>query len=187
MVDLRQQGLPNDFRRYEIASAVFETDKVPGFETFTLTMASEGGPLTAFAPPGGVEVVMYPVFFRASTDGQLDELPDSASIEISLEATVADVNGEPDPTGVVSTYDVSVLNGDPGNRDFRFFRFVVMFDIDAQGVGTLEPDQPLPALELLRLPFQFVDTSPSPQRGPGDGQAEEPPGGLRKLSMPTRY
>ena len=187
VVDLRQQGLPSDLRRYEIASAVFETDKVPGFETFTLTMDTDGGPLTAFAPPAGVEVVMYPLFFRASTDGQLDELPDSASIEISFEATTADVNGEPDPNEVVSTYDVSVLNGDPGNRDFRFFRFVVMFDIDAQGVGTLEPDQPLPALELFRMPFQFVDASPSPLRGPGGDQPEKPSGGLRTLSVPTRY
>ena len=186
-IGLRQQIPPNELRRFEIASATFETDKVPGFETLTLTVSTDGGPLTGFSPPGGVEVLIYPAFFRALTDGQLDDLPDSASIEIMFEATSADTNGEPDPNEVVSTYDVSVLNADPGNRDLRFFRFVVMFDIDAQGVGTLEPDQPLPALKFLRLPFQFVDTSPSPLRGPGGGQPEEPREGLRDLAVPTRY
>jgi len=186
VIELRDQASPADYRRWEILDVTFEDDKIPGVETFTLAVDPGWGPLSSFTPPGGVEVLVYPTFFRVSTDGQLDELPDSAIIKVTIEVTIADANGDPDPNGVRSATDVSVINADPGNRDFRFFRFVVFFDIDAQGQG-LEPDQPLPALEFFRLPFQFIDTSPSPGRGLGTGRAGSYKRDLSGLTVPRRF
>ena len=50
--------------------------------------------------------------------------------------------------------DVSLLNTDVGNPDFRFIRFQVEFDIDTLNLG-ITPASPLPALDFLRLPFRY--------------------------------
>lgn len=47
-----------------------------------------------------------------------------------------------------------MLNSSPNNRDFRFLRFQVEFDIDRLVTG-LSLSTPLPALDFLRLPFHY--------------------------------
>ena len=82
-----------------------------------------------------------------------DSLPSSASITLTFEGAAADVNGQPDDSGMLlvpATSDVTLLN-DP---ELAFFRFEVLFDIAADG-SSPNANSPQPALEFLRIPFRF--------------------------------
>jgi hypothetical protein len=123
-------------------------------QALTLTVSQSGPTLTEkFGPSSSAS--LHDAFFRISSSGQLDRLPDSASIQVSFEATSANADGEPDLGAVVGpTFDIEDLNSAPGNEDFRFIRYQVTFDTDAQDEG-LSPSNPIPSLDFLRIPFRY--------------------------------
>lgn len=175
-----QVGVPSNSVRHTVASASYDATG----DVLSITVDGAEGPLTAFAAPGGVDISLVPTYFRVTTDGQLDQLPTSAQINIQFEVAEADSLGNPDPATILTSADPAVLNAAPNNRSIRFFRFVVSFDIDAQAQG-LQAGQPLPSLRHLRVPFEFIDTSPSPIFGGGSGSGAQNP--VRRLAVPKRF
>ena len=151
LVELREQAAPTNLMRFNVKSASY--DNVQG--ELTLMVDPTGPALTSFVPAGTIEAELQPAFFRVFSDGAPDVLPTSSTVQITFEATEADQNGLPDPTAATGmTSDISTLNGDPNNRDFRFIRFEVLFDIDAQATG-LTPNNPIPSIDFFRVPFRY--------------------------------
>ena len=138
-------GTPLEFR---VASATYDSVA----DAFRVTVEGTGDPLA------GLEFLPFelrPRFFRLSTGGVDDFLPDSATVQIEFQATEATLTGEPNETvGVPSAWetDITALNGNPA---WRFVRFRVRFDIDAMGTVTLDVQTPRPSLDFLKLPFRF--------------------------------
>jgi hypothetical protein len=133
---------------FDVAAAAY--DEVTGL--FRLTVSGTGSVLAGFEQ---ADFALIPRFFAVSTDGSEDSLPDSTTVQIEFQATTATLTGEPDESATaVSAWvtDITMLNGNP---DWRFVRFRVRFDIDAQMTGVLNADTPRPALEFLRVPFRF--------------------------------
>ncbi len=148
VLQLFESGNATNSMDYEIAAA--SIDSMAG--EVRLTVSSSGPALTAFVPPGTVSAQVFQTFFAVETDGVLNSLPDTASVEIQFEATTADVLGFPvDPVTPMFTPDISTLNSGP---DFRFLRFQVLFDIDTNDLG-LSLNSAQPSLRFLRLPFAY--------------------------------
>ena len=136
--------------RFDVVAAEYS----PSTQALTLTISDSGPSLVEKHGPGST-VTLREAFFRVASSGQVDSLPVSASVRFSLEATSADAAGDPDPAAVVGpTFDVQDLNNAIGNPDFRFVRFEVTFDIDAQDTG-LKPTNPIPSIDFLRIPFRY--------------------------------
>jgi len=147
LVQLKNQ---NATTRFDVVSAAFDA----GTQALTLTV-SEDGPSLSGQFGAGTEATLQKAYFRIASSGQLDLLPDSASVQISFEAAEADADGHPDLGTVVGpTFDIGDLNSAPANSDLRFVRFEVTFDIDAQNAG-LKPNNPIPSLDFLRIPFRY--------------------------------
>jgi hypothetical protein len=152
MLQLSDASNAADYTRFDVVAPVYDS------LTHQLSLTVDGnGPSmsdTSVVPWGVVNVELQPAYFRVHSSGAADTLPISSTIKIQLEATRADVNGNPDPAGIIGpTSDLSVLNVAP-NGTLRFVRFQVLFDIDAQGIG-LTPGAPIPSLEFFRLPFRY--------------------------------
>ncbi len=99
----------------------------------------------------GDTAALIPRFFRVSTEGTLDSYPSSAEITIRFQGAPANSLGQPDEASASAfTTNIATLN----TTTFKFIRFQVEFDIQADG-GSLSPATPLPALEFLRIPFRF--------------------------------
>jgi hypothetical protein len=152
MLQLSDASNAADYTRFDVVAPVYDS------LTHQLSLTVDGnGPSmsdTSVVPWGVVNVELQPAYFRVHSSGAADTLPISSTIKIQLEATRADVNGNPDPAGIIGpTSDLSVLNVAP-NGTLRFVRFQVLFDIDAQGLG-LTPGAPIPSLEFFRLPFRY--------------------------------
>jgi hypothetical protein len=100
-------------------------------------------------------VTLHRAYFRVTSSGAQDFMP-LDGIRLTFEATSADpATGQPNLGTIVGpTADMAVLNGAPSNRNLRFVRFNVAFDIAAGG-QPLTATNPIPALEFLRLPFQY--------------------------------
>lgn len=177
-----QVGVPSNAIRHTVAAASYDSAS----DVLQITVDGAEGPLTAFSATGGVDVSLIPAYFRISTDGQLDQLPTSSRINIQFEVAQEDSLGNPDPATILTSADPAVLNADPNNRSFRFFRFVVFFDIDAQAQG-LQAGQPLPSIGHLRMPFEFIDTSPSPFFSGGAGGGSGQQTSVRRLAVPKRF
>ena len=136
---------------FDVGSATYES----GSGVLRVTVTGSGTPLSIIPNDGSALVSLHPRFYRVKTDGILDVLPSPASIQIEFQATTANSVGQPDesPTAVTPwTSDVAVLNSNPNNPLFRFFRFRVTFDL---GLTELSADTPVPALDYLRVPFRF--------------------------------
>ena len=154
-IRLSQVGSPNNNLRFDVVSATYSSTSIP--PTLQLTVASTDPLLTSFSAPGGVNAELIPTFFKISTTGVADSLPASAAIAIKFQAAPATVGGIPNVAAAVPAVpgsDVTVLNASPINRDFRFLRFQVEFDIDKLNQG-ISPTTPLPVLDFLRLPFRY--------------------------------
>jgi hypothetical protein len=121
--------------------------------------------MESFVSTGPVNAELQPAYFRVVTNGIPDFIPASTDVSIFLSATTADTFGNPelvygvnmDEPLVNLTTDVddpvTGLNF-PGNKDLRFVRFDVLFDIDTNLQG-LTPQNPIPALDFFRLGFQY--------------------------------
>ena len=156
VLELSEIGNPSNFLRYDVTAVRYDANA----STLELAVDPNGPTLASFAPPGGAQAALIPSFFRVSTDGTLDFLASSASVRIGFQATTAGPNGLPDESQAVPlpfefTANPALLNASPLNRDLRFFRFQVSFDVDAIATGVLGVGTPLPSLEFLRVPFQY--------------------------------
>jgi len=151
LLELRDSAQPTHLMRFSVVDAAW----APAAGTLTLTLDGNGPQLESFQSTGPVTVDLQQAFFRVSTDQVPDVLPPTAAVSIRFEATEADANGAPqeNPVTVPLTADVGLLNF-PGNRDLRFVRFEVLFDVDALVQG-LSPQSPIPATSHLRLPFRY--------------------------------
>jgi hypothetical protein len=156
VLQLTSISTPSNFKRFDVVSGTYDPNAAP--PRLTLTVSNELGSLKSFVTgAGNTKAELIPSYFRIRTDGLLDALPSSASVQIGFQATVATSAGVPDESQAVPVPpgpDPNALNGSPLNPDFRFFRFEVRFDIDALGNG-LTPNNPLPSVEFLRIPFRF--------------------------------
>jgi hypothetical protein len=135
-------------RVFDVASATYDPDT----ERFSLTVDETGQPLLGLL---NSDFELRPRFFRVRTSGIIDQLPSSATVKIEFQATEETLTGAPDETaGVPSpwTPDITTLNA---NADWKFVRFRVLFDIQADGITPLDASTPKPALEFLRMPFRF--------------------------------
>jgi hypothetical protein len=147
--------VPTNFQRFDIVNAAYD----PGTQLLTLTMDANGPPLNSFQP-GVIDALLQPAFFRVTTAGVPDSLPDSASVQIQFEATVADANGLPveSPIAVPLTAEIADFNNYVGasgdNSDLQFVRFEILFDVDKEQLG-LMPTNPIPALNFMRMPFRY--------------------------------
>lgn len=134
---------------FETASAVY--DETSGL--VRLTVGTSGLPLASIPSDGTAQVSVRPRFFRVRTAGQVDSLPDPATIKFEFQATTATSTGSPNGSEVTAwTPVIAMLNTAPNNSQFRFFRFRVTFDL---GLTELTPTTPVPAIEFLRIPFRF--------------------------------
>jgi len=141
---------PNAKVRFDVVSAEYDEPT----QVLTLTVSESGPALTEKFGEGDTATLLE-AFFRVYSSDQVDLLPDSASIRIAFEATRADDTGQPDLGAIVGpTFDISELNSALGNAEFRFVRFQVTFDIDAQNAGLL-PTNPIPSIDFLRIPFRY--------------------------------
>jgi hypothetical protein len=155
VLELSQVGNLANSKNFDVVSASYDASATPS--TLSVTVSSAGPALTSFTAGGGVGVALKPTFFRIKTNAVLDVLPNSASVAISFQATVATAAGVPDEAQAVPFTpgsDIGLLNGSPLNRDLRFLRFQVNFDIDAQSTG-LSPANPIPSVDFLRIPFRY--------------------------------
>lgn len=152
---LNQVGNPANNQRFDIATAVYVSTSVP--PTLQLTMVSSDPLLTSFAAGGGVEASVIPTYFKIVTNGVKDALPSSAAVYLKFQAAPATAAGVPDTALAVPPIpgsDISVLNADLNNANFRFLRFQIEFDIDTLGAG-ITPATPLPGVDFLRLPYRY--------------------------------
>ena len=151
LVELSEVGAPANLARFDAVAVTH--DAAAGELRFSVDAA--GPSLTSFQPAGGVQAAVHPAWFRVATNGVVDALPDSTSVRIQLQATEADASGQPDESAATAfTSNFLDLNFHPGNRDLRFVRFDVLFDLDAQGNG-LSAQSPVPSLDFLRVPFRY--------------------------------
>lgn len=123
----------------------------------TFFVAPSGLDLDDFVSQSGplVNASIIPRWFRVETGGQEGVLPPGASIRFAFDATRSDAMNRPDEmqsyssqNGDAFTSDISLLSGQP----WSWVRFRVEFD---QGGGTPPLGQSLPALDLLRIPFEL--------------------------------
>lgn len=144
-------GAPTIQQRFEVVAASFDalTNRL------TLTTDADGPSMIGFNL-ADARVTLHKAFFRVRSSGALDSVP-LDGVRITFEATRVDpATGAPDLTAIIGpTSDPEVLSQPTSaNRNLRFVRFNVTFDIAAGG-QPLTATNPIPALEFLRLPFQY--------------------------------
>ncbi len=127
--------------------------------TLRVTVDGSAGTLLDFvvARPLGttIEYQLIPRFFRASTNGIDGALPTTAFVKILFEGTGDDGLGNPDEQNILVPFtgDISEFNNlNPG--DLKFFRFQILFDLDAQSLGVSAQTKPV-SLDFVRIPFRF--------------------------------
>ncbi|MFQ5748507.1 MAG: hypothetical protein ACE5H3_03500, partial [Planctomycetota bacterium] len=133
---------------FEITDAVY--NRV--LDQLTLSTLVPDGPMTMQVQPANPWAVRQK-FFRASTTGVKDRLPDTAVVKFQFQGAPesATTPNSPDLGNIVPgpnqwTSDLSLLKG------LRFIRVRVTFEIDALGNGvTLSSEKP--ALSYVKLPF----------------------------------
>lgn len=101
----------------------------------------------------GASWAIQPRFFRMATSGLVDSLPSNTQVRIQFqgaEQSAAGSNepGTPFPGANTWTSDLSQLEG------YRFIRYQVLFDIDAQSSG-VNLATPRPLLSYFKLPFTW--------------------------------
>jgi len=128
----------------------------------TITVDGGEGTLQAFIDEqagGAVQYELIPRFFRVYTDGEADVLPGTAAVRITFDAARADVFGNPDESDLLveDSADITDFHDpalvDPG--ELQFFRFNVVFDLDALGIGLTSETESDVSVDFLRIPFRF--------------------------------
>jgi hypothetical protein len=152
-IELGEMGVPSNTKRFEITSAEYDDAGV----SLSILVDGTGGTLQDFIDGvvGTVEYKVIPRYFRVSTGGVVDALPDTAFVKILFQATGPDSFGNPDETNILVdwTADISEFNL-LGPGELQFFRFEVQFDLDKLALGLDESTQPI-SIDFLRIPFRF--------------------------------
>jgi hypothetical protein len=144
---------------FEVGFASFD----PVSNQFRVTVAESGTPLQPFGPGATAELI--PRFFRVSTEGVVDSLPQSPApgqpgltIKVEFQCAKQTTTGQPDLTSLSAfETDIARLSNTtvyPTAVDFRFIRFRVTFNL-LDGGGQLSFSTPIPSLEFFRIPFKF--------------------------------
>lgn len=138
---------------FDAASATY--DSTGGL--LRVTVGTSGMPLNAIPTDGTASVSLRPRFFRVTTAGAVDSLPDPATVQFEFQATTVNSNGLPDESAVIPgpgvwATDIATLNSNPNNAQLRFIRFRVTFDL---GLTNLTTSTPVPSIDYLRVPFRF--------------------------------
>ncbi len=120
-------------------------------DTLTLTTRVTDTPMQFALDPNSPTWSVRQKFFRVETGGLRDSLPSSASIRVEFQGADESGPGEntpgaPFPSAVSWTTNLVNLQG------FRYIRYRITFDADAQGVG-ITLTSPLPLLDYVKLPF----------------------------------
>ncbi|HKX45754.1 MAG TPA: hypothetical protein VJP77_03565, partial [Planctomycetota bacterium] len=150
-----------DVGAYTVAEASF--DEGTNVLTLTLDNETDGDPLSDFVA-ASTTARLFPRSFRVKTQLALDGLPSSASVTIRFQGVAADIDGAPDegqiavpkqvPGAPTWTSDIAEFNAADLLLPVDYFRFEVLFDIDANGTG-LSANSPKPQLEFLRVPLRY--------------------------------
>jgi hypothetical protein len=130
----------------EVVSASYDADS----DVLTLLTEALDG---AMAGIGGSTWSLRPRFFRFATGGVNDLLPDTTAVQIQFQgaeesAPGSNVPGTPFPGTNTWTSDLADLEG------YRFIRYQVIFDIDAQS-GGVNLTSPRPLMKYVKLPFTW--------------------------------
>jgi len=149
---------PDTNQEFTVGSAVYdEGATLLGDEELRITVADEGAGdlqdfVTANTGAGTIHLRLVPRYFRVTTGGVPDALPDGSYVRILFQAARDDGSGTPQElTPFVA--DISSFNGlIPG--DLQFFRFEVEFELDALGTG-VTADTDAVSLQFLSVPFVF--------------------------------
>ncbi|MCP5022718.1 MAG: hypothetical protein GY930_13210 [bacterium] len=106
--------------------------------------------------PGIVSASLRPNFFRVSSQGVIDNYVPGTGVRIRFDATMLGADGLPD-----EDLSYSWINGEPtaditdlNNQNWDVFRVRVEFDLNIGG-GGVNPLDPRPSLEFLKIPFKF--------------------------------
>jgi hypothetical protein len=142
---------------------------IPASETvaiplFRVTVANSGAPLHVFGTGDSVDI--RPRFFRISTQGVADSLPQSSgpgqagsTVTIEFQATTQTPDGSPnEETPSAFEKDISRLSNVavyPNASQFRYVRFRISFDLLSDPTAQLTPATPVTSLQFFRLPFKF--------------------------------
>ena len=93
------------------------------------------------------------------TDGEADVPPGSAAVKVTFDAARAEVFGNPDESDLLvdGSADITDLH-DPSlvtPGELQFFRFDVVLDLDALGVGLTSETEADISVDFLRIPFRY--------------------------------
>ena len=130
------------------------------FDTDTLLVTVAGADPIGIEGVTDISVSLVPHMFRVETSDLPGSLPADTSITLLFDATklTQDGSGEADEAQAHGfTADITDLNND----DWDFFRFQVVFDLNASGApGGVNLGTPRPTLRFLRVPFAFGEAMP---------------------------
>ncbi|MFT5057353.1 MAG: hypothetical protein ACI89E_000117 [Planctomycetota bacterium] len=141
-------------RNFSVAGARWQpADKLEiflgGTENFIDDYLSSAG--------GTPTVSLRPNFFQVSSQGVVNNYAPNTGVRIRFDATMLGPDGEPDESVSFSSTnaaqpasDITDLNA----QNWDVFRFRVEFDLNTGG-GGVNPLDPRPSLEFLRMPFTF--------------------------------
>lgn len=130
----------------EVVSASYDADA----DVLTMLTESRDG---AMSGAGGNSWSLRPRFFRVATNGVNDLLPTTTEVRVQFQgaeesAPGSNVPGTPFPGTNTWTSNLADLEG------YRFIRYQVVFDIDAQS-GGVDLSSPRPLINYIKLPFTW--------------------------------
>lgn len=144
---------PDNRRHFVIADAAYDE----AADRFELDLDQAGPNPAAFQAAGDVEAALVPHLVRVETAGVPDAYPANNDIEILWDATVVDpFTGGPSESDSYSAQNGSLTDDldELGQTHWDFVRFQVRFDLNTGG-GAVDPTAPRPALDMLRVQFEF--------------------------------
>ena len=112
--------------------------------------------MQAFAGPQGVTLGLVPEPYQITTFFESATLPLDTRITITWDATMADANGDPDPSAAFS--QTGGWQGNPADLQgpvWDFVRFDVLFELDVSGDG-IPAGSLIPLLRGVQLPFSYL-------------------------------
>jgi hypothetical protein len=132
---------------FQIVSATYDR----ATDTLRLSSRTTDSPMEFALDPNSPIWSVREKYFRVETNGLRDSMPTSTAIRLEFQgadesAAGSNQPGTPFPSAVSWTPNLSTLKG------FRFIRYRVTFDADAQSTG-IDLNSPLPLIDYLKLPF----------------------------------
>jgi len=132
---------------FQIVAATYDRAN----DTLRLSSRTTDSPMEFALDPNDPVWSVREKYFRVETNGVRDSMPSSTSIKLEFQGADEagpglNEPGPPFPSGVAWTTNLATLKG------YRYVRYRVTFDADAQNTG-IDLNSPLPLLDYLKLPF----------------------------------